>query len=576
LRPTPTRKNFFYRGFNAVYGMFEAVYTRIVRGLVRIPGVVMVLFFVLTGATFYWFTKLPTGFVPTEDQGYAIVGAMLDDAASLERTEEVTAKINEILSKTPGVKEWFTIGGFSVMDFTPVSNAATFFVTFKPMEERKHHPGESLGAIMGHIQGELMGIPEAMAFVFPPPAIQGLGNVGGFDFRLQDRANLGLDQMQEVANQLLTEAGARPDMLSEVRTSFRSGIPQLYVDIDREKATSLGIPLPSIFATLQASLGSAYVNDFNKFGRTWQVQVQADQHYRRQMDDIKRLEVRNDSGQMIPLGTFVTVKPSIGPQMISRYNLYPSATISGNARPGISSGQAMQLMEDLAGRTFPAGMGYEWTGMSFQEKQVSGQAVYIFAMAVLMVYLVLAAQYESWFLPAAVILVVPLALLGTVVAVAVRGMENNIYTQIGIVLIIALASKNAILIVEFARDLHNQGRSVVDAAVEAARLRFRPILMTSFAFILGIFPLVIATGAGAVGRQSLGTAVFGGMIAATILAVLFVPVFYVVMQRISELFRRKPRVSQETTIVTVEHAVTTQHVVNPAPQIMVSEAVTHG
>ena len=571
LRPTPAKKNLFYRTFNRVYGAFENVYYHTVRGILRFSAVVMVLFFVLTGATFYWFTQLPTGFIPTEDQGYVIVGAQLDDAASLERTEAVTTKINEILKGTPGVKEWFTIGGFSVQDFTPVSNAATFFVTFDPIEERKEHPEESMFAIMGHIQGGMSSINEAVTFVFPPPAIQGLGQVGGFEFRLQDRANLGLDQMQLVANELLAAGGGQKDV-KDLLTSYRAGVPQLYVDIDRDKATSLGIPLQTIFATLQASLGSAYVNDFNKFGRTWQVQVQADQQFRSRPEDIRRLEVRNAAGQMIPMGAFATVHPSLGPQMIPRYNLYPCVTITGSAAFGVSSGQAMQVMEETANRVLPAGTGYEWSGMSFQEKQVSGQAIYVFAMAVLMVYLVLAAQYESWFLPAAVILVVPLALLGTVMAVAFRGMENNIYTQIGIVLIIALASKNAILIVEFARDLHNQGRSIVDAAAEAARLRFRPILMTSFAFILGIFPLVIATGAGAVGRQSLGTAVFGGMIAATLLAVLFVPVFYVVMQSLSEFFRGKGKRVPGTVAHAAETHAATAHPA-PAPQIMAAEGL---
>ena len=311
------------------------------------------------------------------------------------------------------------------------------------------------------------------------------------------------------------------------------------MDIDRVKAKSLGVSLDSVFNTMQASLGSAYVNDFNKFGKTYQVRVQADQQFRLEPEDIARLQVRNLSGQMIPLGAISTTRRTLGPQIVPRYNLYPSATINGAAAKGTSSGEALLLMEQLAESRLPQSMGYEWTGMSFQEKRVGSQALYVFALGVLMVYLVLAGQYESWLMPAAVIMVVPLALLGTVAAVAVRGMDNNIYTQIGIVLIIALASKNAILIVEFARELRAHGRSITDAAIEASRLRFRPILMTSFAFILGIVPLVNATGAGAASRRALGTAVLGGMIAATVLAVFFVPVFYVLMQRLSEL-RRKP------------------------------------
>ncbi|QDT57077.1 Efflux pump membrane transporter BepE [Caulifigura coniformis] len=540
LRPTPTKKNFFYRGFNRVYAWVENIYVWMVRGFVRHSALTMVLFVIIAGGTGYWFTRLPTSFVPPEDQGYAILAARLDDAASLERTEEVIAKLNDILSKTPGVSAWFTIGGMSLLDNATVPNAVTMFLTFEPRQERLKDPAKSMEAILGNLYGQLAQLPEAIAFAFPPPAIEGLGQTGGFEFRLQDRANQGLEQLQQVADSLVSDGNAQSS-LNSLQTSFRASIPQLYVDIDREKATSLGIPLQTIFSTLQASLGSAYVNDFNKFGRTWQVQVQADQRFRRRPEDIKRLEVRTDAGEMVPIGTFATVKVSTGPQMIPRYNLYPSVTINGNASPGVSSGQAMALMEQMASEKLPPGMGYEWSSMSYQEKKVSGQAFYVFGMAVLMVYLVLAAQYENWFLPAAVILVVPLALLGTVAAVAIRGMDNNIYTQIGIVLIIALASKNAILIVEFARDLHEQGRSIRDAAIEAARMRFRPILMTSFAFILGIFPLVIANGAGAASRRSLGTAVFGGMIAATFLAIFFVPVFYTVMQILSERVRGKAR-----------------------------------
>jgi HAE1 family hydrophobic/amphiphilic exporter-1 len=326
--------------------------------------------------------------------------------------------------------------------------------------------------------------------------------------------------------------------LTQLQSTFRAAVPMIYADVDRVKAKSMGVSLDSVFATLQTALGSAYVNDFNKFGKSYQVRVQADQRFRLEPEDIGRLEVRNMSGQMVPLGTLVKVEKRLGPLVIPRYNLYPSASVNGSAAPGYSSGQAMKLMEQMAGRKLPSGMDSEWTGMSYQEKRVGGQATYVFALAVLMVYLVLAAQYESWLMPAAVILVVPLALLGTVAAVAYRGMDNNIYTQIGIVLIIALASKNAILIVEFARELRAKGRSIIDAALESSRLRFRPILMTSFAFILGIYPLVNATGAGAASRRSLGTAVFGGMVAATILAVFFVPVFFVLMQRLSEIRRR--------------------------------------
>lgn len=538
LRPTPTKKNWFYRSFNSVYGRLEHIYTAIVRVAVRQTAVVMLLFLGLVVLTGWWFVRLPTGFVPLEDQGYAIIAVQLPDAASQERTRTVTKQVNAILKDTPGVRSWFLLGGMSLLDSSVTSNAATMFITYTPFDERSADPALSQEAILGNLMGRFQAIREALVLAFPPPAIRGLGVSGGFEMKIEDRTGVGLAELQQVVGEMVGAANGQSS-LAQVQSTFRAGVPQIYVDIDRVKAKSLGVSLDSIFNTMQASLGSAYVNDFNKFGKTYQVRVQADQQFRLEPEDIARLQVRNLSGQMIPLGAISTTRRTLGPQIVPRYNLYPSATINGAAAKGTSSGEAILLMEQLAESRLPQSMGYEWTGMSFQEKRVGSQALYVFALGVLMVYLVLAGQYESWLMPAAVIMVVPLALLGTVVAVAVRGMDNNIYTQIGIVLIIALASKNAILIVEFARELRAHGRSVTDAAIEASRLRFRPILMTSFAFILGIVPLVNASGAGAASRRALGTAVLGGMIAATVLAVFFVPVFYVLMQRLSEL-RRQP------------------------------------
>ncbi len=538
LRPTPEKKNWFYRGFNAIYGRIENVYTAIVRVSVRQTALVMMLFLGLVALTGWWFVRLPTGFVPLEDQGYAIIAVQLPDAASQERTRHVTKQVSAILKETPGVRSWFLLGGMSLLDSSVTSNAATMFITFTPFDERAATPALSQEAILGSLMGRFQSIREALVLAFPPPAIRGLGVAGGFEMKIEDRTGVGLAELQQVVGEMVSAANGQSS-LAQVQSTFRAGVPQIYVDIDRVKAKSLGVPLDSIFNTMQAALGSAYVNDFNKFGKTYQVRVQADEQFRLEPEDIARLEVRNLSGRMIPLGTLSETRRTLGPQIVPRYNLYPSATINGAAAKGISSGQALLLMEQLADTRLPQSMGYEWTAMSFQEKRVGSQALYVFALGVLMVYLVLAGQYESWLMPAAVIMVVPLALLGTVVAVAVRGMDNNIYTQIGIVLIIALASKNAILIVEFARELKAHGRSINDAAIEASRLRFRPILMTSFAFILGIVPLVNASGAGAASRRALGTAVLGGMLAATILAVFFVPVFYVLMQRLSE-FRRKP------------------------------------
>jgi len=544
LRPTPEKKNWFYRGFNRVYDKCEGAYTWVIQRAVRQTAMVMVVFMALVSLTGWWFMRLPTGFVPTEDQGYAIIAIQLPDASAQDRTRAVTRKVNTILSETPGVQSWFLIGGMSIMDSSVASNSAAMFITFKPAAERLNDPAQSQMGIIGTLMGRFQAIREATIFAFPPPAINGLGVAGGFQMQVEDRSGAGLAELQRVVGDMVAKA-SQQSSLAGVQSTFRAGVPQLTVDVDRVKAKTLGIPLDNIFNTMQAALGSYYVNDFNKFGKTYQVLIQADQKFRLEPDDIRKLDVRNDAGRMIPLGTIAEVRRTIGPQVLPRYNLYPTAAINGNAAPGTSSGEALQLMEQLAERTLPKSMGYDWTAMSFQEKRVGSQALYVFALGVLMVYLVLAAQYESWTMPAAVIMVVPLALLGTVIAVAVRGMDNNIYTQIGIVLIIALASKNAILIVEFARELRTKGRSILDAAVEASRLRFRPILMTSFSFILGIVPLVRATGAGAASRQALGTAVFGGMVAATVLSVFFVPVFYVLMQRLSE--RKRPKDTPPST-----------------------------
>ena len=538
LRPTAARKNVFYRTFNGIYDRCEAVYAAVIRRAVRHVLPMMLLFAGLVTLTGWWFTRLPTGFLPVEDQGFAIVGIQLPDAASQARTRAVVDRVSRILKETPGIASWFMIGGQSILDSSIASNAAAIYVTFTPWSERDDRPGLSQEEILTALMRRFQEVREATIFAFPPPAIMGLGVAGGFQLQLEDRGGVGVQQLQQVVDEMVQDGNTQTG-LQRLQTTFRAGVPTIYADVDRVKAKSMGVPLDTVFGTLQTALGSAYVNDFNKFGRSYQVRVQADQRFRLEPEDIRRLEVRDRQGQMVPLGTLVKVEKRLGPQIIPRYNLYPSATINGESAPGYSSGQALKLMEQMAERKLPASMGIDWTGISFQEKRVGSQALYVFALAVLMVYLVLAAQYESWALPAAVILVVPLALLGTVAAVAIRGMDNNIYTQIGIVLIIALASKNAILIVEFARELRSHGRSILDAAVDASRLRFRPILMTSFAFILGIYPLVNATGAGAASRRALGTAVFGGMIAATFLAVFFVPVFFVMMQRLSE-FRSRP------------------------------------
>ncbi len=534
LRPVNPRKNFFYRGFNKVYDWTASAYLAIARVLVRNVTATMLAFVALIGVAVYWYRIVPTGFFPNEDQGYALVSVALPDAAAQPRTRETLKRIDNVLRNTPGVGSWFAIGGSSFIEQSNASNFATLFVTFRSWDERIPM-GLDLNAMMGQLVGGFSRIQDANILAFPPPPIRGLGATGGFEMQVQDRGNVGRDALGQGVAELVAAANAQ-SQLQRVSSSFRPGVPQIFIDVDREKVKLLDVPLSAVFSTLQASMGAAYVNDFNKFGRIYQVRVQAEQTARATPDDIKRLEVRSRTGQMVPLGTVAEVRESFGPQVVNRFNIYPSALVRGGPAPGVSTGQALDLMEQAAAQSLPQGIGYEWSGVSFQEKRVGGQAIIVFGMAVLLVYLVLSAQYESWFTPFAVILVVPLGVLGAIAATSLRGMDNNLFTQIGIVLIIALASKNAILIVEFATDHRRMGKGIREAALEAARLRFRPILMTSFAFILGVTPLVWATGAGAVGQRALGTAVFGGMIAATVLAVFFVPVFYVVFQTLAELW----------------------------------------
>jgi HAE1 family hydrophobic/amphiphilic exporter-1 len=533
MRPVSKKKNLFYRGFNAVYDATARVYMRITRFLVRHVALTMAVFALLIAGTVYWYRQVPTGFFPIEDQGYALVAVALPDAAAQPRTRAVLKKIDNVLAHTEGVGSWFAIGGTSFIEQSNAPNFATLFVTFKSWDERLPK-GLTLDAMVGQLFGGFSAIQEAFILPLTPPPIRGLGVRGGFDMQVQDRG-AGREALGQGVAELVAAANAQ-SQLQRVNSSFRPGVPQIFVKVNREKVKLLDVEMGDVFATLQASMGAAYVNDFNKFGRVYQVRVQADQRFRATPEDIKRLEVRSRTGRMIPLGTLAEVQESFGPQVVNRYNLYPSASINGGPAPGVSTGQALKLMEEAAAAALPPGIGYQWSGISFQEKRVSNEAIIVFAMAVTLVYLVLAAQYESWFTPLAVILVVPLGVLGAIGLTSLRGLDNNLFTQIGMVLIIALASKNAILIVEFATDHRRMGKSIREAALEAARLRFRPILMTSFAFILGVVPLVIAKGAGAAGQQALGTAVFGGMLASTVLAVFFVPVFFVVFQSMAEMW----------------------------------------
>jgi HAE1 family hydrophobic/amphiphilic exporter-1 len=550
LRHATGRKNILARGFNFVYGIVEAGYARLIGVMVRITPVMLLVFAALVGLTGWWYMNLPTGFLPTEDQGYVITLVQLPDAASLDRTGKVTQQLEDILKDVKGIKTWFVVGGFSFIDGGSSSSAAAIFIVFDDWSKRRD-PSLSQDALLMELNMKFSEVQDAVVFVVPPPAIQGLGVAGGFQMQIEDRRGVGLKALQELTMSVIEEASTQPG-LGAMGTSFRAEVPQLFAEIDRTKVKTMDLKLGDVFGTLQAQLGSAYINDFNKWGRVFQVRTQADARFRARVDDLHRLEVRSKKGKMIPLSTVVAFKESLGPQFITRYNMYPTAAINGSAAPGFSSGQALELMEQIAGRVLPDTMGADWTAMSYQEKQVGNEAVWVYAMAVLLVYLVLAALYENWFLPFAVILVVPLGVLGSVAAVAVRGWDINVYTQIGVVLIIALASKNAILIVEFARDLRRSGRGILEAAVLASRQRFRPILMTSFAFILGVWPLVHAEGAGAASRQALGTAVFGGMITATLLAVFFTPVFFVTFQWLSELWKKPTAAEAESHVETVE------------------------
>lgn len=543
LKPYKGR-NLFTKLFDFFYRPIERVYAWMVRQMLRVWPLAMVVFAGLVVFTGWWYQKQPTGFLPTEDEGFALIAIQLPDGASLDRTRDVTNRMNKIFEKyrEQGVVEnWFTLGGVSILDSTNAPNGATMFVAWTDWSKRTDAKS-SQAALVQALQMEFGQMQEAKIVVIVPPSIQGLGFAGGFQMQVQDREGTGLEALQERTQAIIEAANQRPEIAKgRGYSSFSAGVPQIYLNIDRVKAEKMGVLISDVFAALQANLGSVYVNDFNKFDRTYQVRVQADAKFRADPSLLRRLEVKNREGGRVPLGTLLGVETRVGPLTVNRYNLYPSAAINGGTAFGVSSSEGLKAMEQVAEEALPKSMGYEWTSIAYQEKRVSGEAVIVFGLAVVLVYLMLAAQYESWILPLAVILVVPLGILGVVAGIVLRGIDNNIYTQIGIVLIIALASKNAILIVEFARELRLQGRTIREAAVEAARMRFRPILMTSIAFILGVVPLVTATGAGAASRQALGTAVFGGMITSTFLAIFFVPAFYVMIQGFIELINGPPK-----------------------------------
>ena len=527
----------FFALFNWCFDFARNIYVRVVSVFIGVAPVILLVYGGLLTLAWYGFQTVPSGFIPMQDQGYLISVAQLPDAASLERTEAVVHKMSEIARKTPGVAHSVEFAGFSALSFTSASNAAAIFLPLKPFSERTT-PDLSANAILGKLLPQLFGIPDAIALVFPPPAVRGLGTVGGFKIQIQDRAGADYDQLAAV--QHLIAVGNKTPGLTGLFTTFRAHTPQLYIDVDRAKAKTMNVALSDIFSTLQIYLGSLYVNDFTLFNRNYQVTAQADAKFRLRPEDIGNLKTRNAAGQMVPLSTLVTVRDITGPDRVVRYNMFPAAEITGSPAPGTSTGQAIDLMENLAKKELPTDMSYEWTELTYQQILAGNTAIYIFPLCVLFVFLTLAAQYESWSLPLTVILIVPMCLLSAIWGVWLRAMDNNIFTQIGLVVLVGLACKNAILIVEFAKTRQEVGGETRrHAAVESARLRIRPIMMTSFSFILGVVPLVFASGAGAEMRQALGTAVFFGMLGVTFFGALFTPVFYVVVRWLTDK-REKP------------------------------------
>ncbi len=547
LRPKMRTTGWLARFFGGFDRAFEAARARYLTGvglLIRKSG------FALVGLLCFWlasgtlFTNLPRGFLPDEDQGTVFVSVRLPDAASVERTDAATRKVESIVTQTPGVAGTFTLGGIDFATRTNGSNVATVIARLKPWEQRTA-PEEQLEAVLANLRSGFSGVPEAMVYPFGLPPILGLGTGGGFQFMLEDRTGGSIENLTQTASLLVDAAGSRPE-LGNLLNTFRPNVPAYKVNVDLDKVQTLGVPVGDTYSTLQTFLGGLYVNDFNAFGRTWQVLVQAEPEFRGTPRDINRFYVRNRAGEMVPVGTLATVEPTAGPDVIYRYNRYRAVQLLGGPAPGYSSGQAISAMEELAASTLPAGYGYEWTGTAYQQKESEGHEGVIFGFAAVLVFLCLAALYESWSIPFAVLLALPLGLFGALAAIWLRSYPYDVYTQIGIVTLIGLTAKNAILIVEFARMRHEAGASIREAAMEAARLRLRPILMTSFAFILGVMPLLVARGAGAASRRSLGTAVFGGMNAATLLVIFIVPVLFVVIQRVVDR-RRRESVAQQAS-----------------------------
>ncbi|SDN27174.1 efflux RND transporter permease subunit [Polaromonas sp. JS666] len=521
----------FFGAFNKAFHRGSENYSRGVKGAISRKAVMLGIYLVLVLATTGLFKAVPSGFVPGQDKQYLIGFAQLPDGATLDRTEDVIRRISDIAMKQPGVEHAIAFPGLSINGFTNSSNSGIVFLSLKPFDQRRS-ADLSAGAIAGQLNGKFSGIQEAFIAMFPPPPVQGLGTTGGFKLQLEDRGSLGYAALDKATKDFMAKAYQTPE-LAGLFSSFQVNVPQLYADIDRTKARQLGVPVTDVFDTMQIYLGSLYANDFNKFGRTYSVRVQADAPYRARAEDIGLLKVRSATGEMVPLSALMKVTPSFGPERAMRYNGFLSADINGGAAPGYSSGQAQDAVARIAAETLPPGISYEWTDLTYQEIIAGNSAMWVFPLALLLVFLVLAAQYESLTLPIAIVLIVPMGLLAAMLGVKLTGGDNNIFTQIGLIVLVGLSAKNAILIVEFARELEFAGRTPLQAAIEASRLRLRPILMTSLAFIMGVLPLVLSTGAGAEMRHAMGVAVFSGMIGVTAFGLFLTPVFYVTLRRLT-------------------------------------------
>jgi multidrug efflux pump len=522
----------FFHWFNRVFQRSSENYGRGVNGTLRRKSLSLLVYALLLGVAYVGFQRVPPGFVPVQDKQYLVSFAQLPDGATLERTEKVIREMSAIALQEPGVESAVSFPGLSINGFTNSASAGIVFVTLKPFEERKSADLSGF-AISQKLQKKYNGVKNAFIAIFPPPPVQGLGTIGGFKLQVEDRTDLGYEALDVAMKAVVAKARQAPE-LAGIFSSYQINVPQLFADLDRTKARQLGVDVQDVFAAMQIYLGSLYINDFNKFGRTYQIIAQADKEFRSRPDDILRLQTRNFEGHMVPLGAMLRVTDTTGPESAMRYNAFRSADLNGGPAPGYSSGQAQAAIARILRETLPKGMEFEWTDLTYQQEIAGNTAVIVFPICVLLVFLVLAAKYESLFLPLAIILIVPMCLLSAIAGVWISGGDNNIFTQIGLFVLVGLACKNAILIVEFAHEIETHGKSTVAAAIEAARLRLRPILMTSFAFIMGVVPLVVSSGAGAEMRHAMGIAVFSGMLGVTFFGLFLTPVFYVLLRGVEK------------------------------------------